>query len=62
MSRIVIIILLFCTGAASAGEIREFDVPTLERLGNELIRVSQQPNRGATDPIRKRTRSVILCL
>jgi hypothetical protein len=40
--------------AASAAEIREFDRKTLERLGNELIRVSQLPDRGATDAIRKR--------
>jgi hypothetical protein len=37
-----------------ASEIREFDVKTLQRLGNELTRVSQTPDRGATTPERKR--------
>jgi hypothetical protein len=37
-----------------AGEIREFDLKTIERLGNELTRVSQRSDRGATNPIRKR--------
>ena len=41
---------------AAAGEIREFSVPTLERLGNELTRASQSPDRGASDPARKRAR------
>jgi hypothetical protein len=40
--------------AASASEIREFDIKTLERPGNELTRVSQSPDRGATTPARKR--------
>ena len=47
-------ILLFFTVSASAAGIREFSVPTLERLGNELTRASQRPDRGASDPIRKR--------
>jgi hypothetical protein len=39
-----------------AGEIREFSIPTLERLGNELTRVSQSSDRGASDAARKRAR------
>lgn len=39
--------------SAFAAEIREFSVPTLERLGNELTRASQLPDRGASDPARK---------
>ena len=50
----LIIVTLLSVGAAVAGEIREFNVPTLERLGNELIRASQRPDRGATDSVRKR--------
>ena len=42
--------------AAFASEIREFDLKTIERLGNELTRVSQQPDRGATSVVRKRAR------
>lgn len=60
MSRIASILLLFSVGAAWAGEIREFNVPTLERLGNELIRVSQRPDRGARDPIRKRAQQTAI--
>lgn len=42
------------TGAVFAGEIREFDIKTIERLGNELTTVSQTRDRGAPTPIRKR--------
>jgi hypothetical protein len=52
---LLLALLLFSTFAFAA-EIREFSVPTLERLGNELTRVSQRPDRGATDPIRKRAK------
>ena len=48
-------LLLFAVSAVAA-DIREFSVPTLERLGNELIRVGQRPDRGASDPVRKRAR------
>lgn len=57
MIRRAVILLAFLSviaPLASASEIREFDLKTLERLGNELIRVSQLPDRGATDAIRKR--------
>jgi len=43
---------LSCTILAS--EIREFDIRTIERLGNELTRVSQTADHGATTPVRKR--------
>jgi hypothetical protein len=46
--------ILFPVIATAASEIREFDLKTLERLGNELVRTSQRPDRGATDPVRKR--------
>ena len=42
--------------SAFASEIREFDLKTIERLGNELTRVSQQSDRGATNPVRKRAK------
>jgi hypothetical protein len=49
--------LLFAVIATSAAsKIREFDLRTLERLGNELVRASQRPDRGATDAIRKRAK------
>lgn len=46
--------ILFSIGSTIDAEIREFDLKTTERLGNELIRVSQRPDRGATSPVRKR--------
>jgi hypothetical protein len=46
--------ILFSVGSAFAGEIREFDIKTIERLGNELTRVSQRPDRGVTNAVRKR--------
>jgi hypothetical protein len=51
-----LIATLVFSGSAFAGEIREFSIPTLERLGNELTRASQRPDRGATDAARKRAR------
>jgi hypothetical protein len=56
IARLVTVLLFLCVNAASAAAIREFSVPPLERLGNELTRVSQRPDRGASDPTRKRAR------
>ena len=53
----VLTLILAITAASTfAGEIREFSVPTLERLGSELTRVSQRSDRGASDAVRKRAR------
>lgn len=52
--RALLILTLALSGALGAAEIREFDLRTLERLGNELIRASRSSDRGATDPVRKR--------
>ena len=46
--------------AAVASEIREFGIKTLERLGNELTRASQTPDRGATTPRRKRAKQTAI--
>jgi hypothetical protein len=51
---ILTFILAIGAAAAFASEIREFNVPTLERLGNDLIQQSQRSDRGASDPARKR--------
>lgn len=59
MMRHVAIFLLICGVTATqtfAAEIREFDLKTVERLGNELVRTTQRPDRGATDPVRNRAR------
>jgi hypothetical protein len=62
MRRAAIVLSLLSISAplVVASEIREFSVPTLERLGNELIRASQRPDRGATDPVRKRARQTVI--
>jgi hypothetical protein len=57
---VVIAACLLSANAAFAGEIREFDVKTIERLGNELTRVSQTRDRGATIPERKRARQTAI--
>src|SRR5690349_2095277 len=52
--------ILFFVLPAFASEIREFDVKTIERLGNELTRVSQTRDKGATDPVRKRAKQTAI--
>lgn len=52
----LVAVSLFSLASASKAEIREFDIPTIERLGNELARVSRTSTRGATTPIRKRAK------
>jgi hypothetical protein len=52
--------ILLCASSALASEIREFDLKTLQRLGNELTRVSQTPDRGATTPERKRAKQTAI--
>ena len=56
----LIVALSILPAIAVAGEIREFDLKTIERLGNELTRVSQRPNQGATSPVRKRARQAAI--
>jgi len=48
------LICFLATTSIFASEIREFDLKTIERLGNELTRVSQTSDRGATNSVRKR--------
>jgi hypothetical protein len=50
----LILVVLFFSTSIFTSEIREFDIKTLEKLGNELARVSQQPDRGATTPVRNK--------
>jgi hypothetical protein len=56
---IVVVIIIACSSAL-ASEIREFDIKTLQRLGNELTRVSQMPERGATTPERERAKQTAI--
>jgi hypothetical protein len=51
--------ILLVSSAADA-QIRQFNLKTIERLGNELTRVSQQPERGATDAVRKRAKQTAM--
>ena len=48
------------TTLSAAGEIREFNIPTLHRLGSELVRASQHTDRGAADPLRKQARQTAM--
>ena len=43
-----------------ASEIREFDLKTTERLGNELVRESQRTDRGATNSIQNRAKETAI--
>jgi hypothetical protein len=52
--------ILFSSSSAFATEIREFDLKTTERLGNELTRRSQRPDGGATSPVRKRAKQTAM--
>ena len=56
MHKICSVALLLSCVSTYAGNIREFDLKTAERLGNELTRVSQTPDKGATNEVRKRAR------
>jgi hypothetical protein len=54
MTRRLFVICFLVISSAFGSEIREFDLKTLQQLGNELTRVSQTRDRGATDPARKK--------
>ncbi|HJT45319.1 MAG TPA: hypothetical protein VJ721_03510 [Chthoniobacterales bacterium] len=56
VSPLAVPLFLCAVTTAFASEIREFDIKTLERLGNELTKVSQTRDKGATTPERKLAR------
>jgi hypothetical protein len=56
ISRATILLLILSTGLAFAAGIREFDLKTTAQLGRELNRVSQRPDKGATNDVRRRAR------
>src|SRR5437870_5719900 len=62
MTRGFFVICFLTISSVFASEIREFDLKTTERLGNELVRESQQPDRGATNPLRKRARDTAIAV
>jgi hypothetical protein len=55
---LLVLAILFSGQFVFASEIREFDVKTIERLGNELTRVSQTRDKGATNAVRKRAQQI----
>jgi hypothetical protein len=52
--------ILICACVVCASEIREFDIKTIERLGNELTQLSQTRDRGASTPVKKRARKTAI--
>jgi hypothetical protein len=50
----LVLSILFASSSVFVTKIREFDLKTTAQLGRELNRVSQQPDRGATNAVRKR--------
>ena len=60
MRPLIFAVAIIACSSALASEIREFDIKTLQRLGNELTRVSQTPDRGATTPERKRAKQTAM--
>src|SRR5438874_2049525 len=60
MTRGLFVTCFLALSSAFASDIREFDLKTIERLGNELTRVSQSPDKGATTPVRKRAKQVAI--
>lgn len=57
---LIVLSILSYSFTAFAGEIREFDIKTIERLGNEMTRLSQTRDQGATDPTRKRAKQTAI--
>ncbi|MFL6417643.1 MAG: hypothetical protein ACJ74Y_18475 [Bryobacteraceae bacterium] len=60
MTRGLFITCFFAISCAFASDIREFDLKTTERLGNELTRVSQSPEKGATTPAKKKAKETAM--
>jgi hypothetical protein len=53
---------LCCAVTTFGADIREFDIKTIERLGNELTRVSQTRDKGATTAVRKRAQQTAVAV
>ena len=56
----LVVASLISISSAIASEIREFDLKTIERLGDELTRVSQTRDRGASTPVKKVARQTAI--
>lgn len=60
--RVVPLLLALLPFAVSAavGEIREFDVKTTERLGNELVRLAKRADRGCNTPAKRQAKETAI--
>src|SRR5687767_6717591 len=56
----LLLTLLLSAASATAGEIREFDLKTVARLGREMNRVSQRADKGAANAIRKQAQQTAI--
>jgi len=56
---LLLTLLLFGVSAA-VGEIRQFDLKTTERLGNELVRLTKRADRGCNTPAKKRAKETAI--
>jgi len=53
MRPLIIVAVVIACSSVFGSDIREFDLKTVERLGNELARLSDTPEKGATSPARE---------
>ncbi len=60
MRPLIIVAVVIACSSVFGSDIREFDLKTVERLGNELARLSDTPEKGATSPARKRARETAI--
>lgn len=60
IASLVFALLFIIAGSVGASEIREFDLKTTERLGNELCRASQRADRGANNAVRHRAQATAI--
>jgi hypothetical protein len=54
------LLLVFAGTSICASTIREFDLTTTQRLGNELVRLSQRADRGFTTAAKKRAKETAI--
>jgi hypothetical protein len=60
MRPLIIVAVVIASSSVFGSDIREFDLKTVERLGSELARLSDTPEKGATSPARKRARETAI--
>jgi hypothetical protein len=60
MRPLIIVAVVIASSSVFGSDIREFDFKTVERLGSELARLSDTPEKGATSLARKRARQTAI--